>query len=130
MDLTTLAQNTNNTGEGIFAIIGLLIYLGIFVLLFAGMWKTFVKAGQPGWAAIIPIYNLYLLCKIGGRPGWWVILFIIPFVSLIISIIVSNDIAKSFGRGVGFTIGLILLPFVFYPILGFGSSEYQGPAAA
>jgi hypothetical protein len=94
------------------------------------MWKTFVKAGQPGWGAIIPIYNVYLLCKIGGRPGWWVILFIIPFVSLIISIIVSNDIAKSFGRGVGTTIGLILLPFVFYPILGFGDAEYQGPAAA
>ena len=123
-------MNTTNTGDGIFAIIVLLIYLGIFILLFAGMWKTFVKAGQPGWGAIIPIYNVYLLCKIGGRPGWWVILFIIPFVSLIISIIVSNDIAKSFGRGVGFTIGLILLPFVFYPILGFGDAEYQGPAAA
>jgi hypothetical protein len=123
-------MNTTNTGDGIFAIIVLLIYLGIFILLFAGMWKTFVKAGQPGWGAIIPIYNVYLLCKIGGRPGWWVILFIIPFVSLIISIIVSNDIAKSFGRGVGTTIGLILLPFVFYPILGFGDAEYQGPAAA
>ena len=112
------------------AMIIMIVYLAIIILLVAGVWKTFVKAGQPGWAAIIPIYNVYILCKIAGRPGWWVLLLFIPIVSIIIAIIVSIDIAKSFGKGVGFGVGLALLGIVFYPILGFGSAEYQGPAAA
>jgi hypothetical protein len=95
----------------------------------AACWKIFTKAGQPGWAAIIPIYNWYILCKIVGRPGWWVILFFIPFINFIIGIIVCIDLAKSFGKGVGFAIGLILLGVIFFPILGFGSAQYQGPAA-
>jgi hypothetical protein len=107
-----------------------ILWLGIYVLFAIGLWKTFEKAGQPGWAAIIPIVNLYFMCKVAGRPGWWIILFIIPVVSLIISIIVMLDIAKSFGRGVGFAIGLIFLGFIFFPILGFGDAQYQGPAGA
>jgi|ERR1700692_872256 Family of unknown function (DUF5684) len=104
-------------------------YFVVIILLIAAMWKVFSKAGQPGWACIIPIYNLYVLCKIAGRPGWWVLLMLIPFVNFIILIIVAIDIAKAFGKGVGFGIGLILLPFIFYPILGFGSAQYQGGAA-
>src|SRR5207249_11238220 len=107
-------------------IVGLLIAL----LLIVAMWKVFTKAGQPGWASIIPIYNLYIWCKIVGRPGWWIILMLIPFVNIIISIILLIDLAKSFGKGVGFGIGLILLAVIFFPILGFGSAQYQGPAAA
>src|SRR6266550_7594005 len=106
-------------------IVGLLIAL----LLIVAMWKIFTKAGQPGWASIIPIYNLYIWCKIVGRPGWWIILMLIPFVNIIISIILLIDLAKSFGKGVGFGIGLILLAVIFFPILGFGSAQYQGPAA-
>src|SRR5213595_78649 len=106
-------------------IVGLLIAL----LLIVAMWKVFTKAGQPGWASIIPIYNLYIWCKIVGRPGWWIILMLIPFVNIIISIILLIDLAKSFGKGVGFGIGLILLAVIFFPILGFGSAQYQGPAA-
>jgi len=101
-------------------------YFAVVILLIAAMWKVFTKAGQPGWACIIPIYNLYVLCKIAGRPGWWVLLMLIPFVNFIILIIIAIDIAKAFGKGVGFGIGLILLPFIFYPILGFGSAQYQG----
>jgi uncharacterized membrane protein YhaH (DUF805 family) len=128
--LTTLAQyNTNNTGGGIAAVVTLVIWLAVIVLVIAGMWKTFTKAGQPGWAAIIPIVNLYFLCKVAGRPGWWVILFFIPIVSFIISIIISYDVARSFGKGIGYTLGLIFLAPIFYCILGFGSAEYQGPAA-
>ena len=78
---------------------------------------------------LIPIFNLYLICKIAGRPGWWVILFLIPIVSLVIAIILAIDIARCFGRGVGTAIGLILLPMIFYPILGFGSAQYEGPSA-
>ena len=106
-------------------IVGLLIAL----LLIVAMWKVFTKAGQPGWASIIPIYNLYIWSKIVGRPGWWIILMLIPFVNIIISIILLIDLAKSFGKGVGFGIGLILLAVIFFPILGFGSAQYQGPAA-
>jgi hypothetical protein len=122
---TTLAQASNDAGGMVFMV----IVLALLVLVIAGFWKVFTKAGQPGWAAIVPIFNLYILLKIAGRPWWWLILFVIPIVSIIVTIIVSIDVAKSFGKGVVFGIGLALLAFIFYPILGFGDAEYQGPAA-
>ena len=100
--------------------------IAFIILMVAAMWKMFSKAGQPGWASIIPIFNTYIMCKIAGRPGWWLILFFIPFVNLIIWIILCVDIAKAFGKGTGFGVGLLLLPFIFFPILGFGSAQYQG----
>src|SRR2546429_4078894 len=103
-------------------------YSAYTILIIAAWWKIFSKAGQPGWAAIIPIYNLIVLCKIVGRPAWWVLLLLICFP--IFFIILSIDLAKSFGKGVGFAIGLILLSVIFFPILGFGSATYQGPSAA
>ena len=105
-------------------IVGLLIALFLVV----AMWKVFTKAGQPGWASIIPIYNVYVWCKIVGRPWWWILLVLIPFVNFIIAIILCVDLAKSFGKGVGFGIGLALLGIIFLPILGFGSAQYQGPS--
>lgn len=106
----------------------LIIFLLAFVvLIIAAMWKVFEKAGQPGWAAIIPIYNIYIMTKIAGKPGWWVLMFFIPFVSLIFSIWLQNMISKSFGKDEGFTAGLVFLGFIFYPILGFGDAKYQGP---
>jgi hypothetical protein len=104
-----------------------LIQLAIIVAVIAGVWKTFTKAGQPGWAAIIPIYNVYILLKIANRPWWWLLLMLIPLVNLVIAIIVALDIAKAFGKGVGFGIGLALLGFIFYAILGFGSATYTQP---
>ena len=106
-------------------IFGLLVAL----LLIVAMWKVFTKAGQPGWASIIPIYNIYIWCKIVGRPWWWILLMLIPFINFIVAIILCIDLAKSFGKGVGFGIGLALLGIIFFPILGFGSAQYQGPAA-
>ena len=106
-----------------------IISLLIALLVIVAMWKVFTKAGQPGWASIIPIYNIYIWCKIVGRPGWWVILMLIPFVNFIILIILSIDMAKSFGKGVGFGLGLAFLGIIFLPILGFGSAQYQGPSA-
>jgi hypothetical protein len=103
--------------------------IAFIVLMIAAVWKVFSKAGQPGWAAIIPIFNVYVMCKVAGRPGWWLLLFLIPFVNLVIAIIVTIDIAKRFGKGVGFAIGMILVPFIFWPILGFGSAQYQAAAA-
>jgi hypothetical protein len=103
----------------------------IYILAVIGLWKMFVKAGHPGWAAIIPIYNIYILMKIVGRPGWWVILWFIPFVNFVIAIIVSIDLAKSFGKSAAW--GIILL-FIFsiigFLILGFGDAKYQGSAAS
>jgi len=124
---------TNGGAVGILVI----IYIAVIVLEIAALWKVFVKAGQPGWAAIIPIYNLYILLKIIGRPGWWILLFllgIIPFVGwiavLVIGIIIAIDLAKSFAKSSGFAVGLFLLNFIFIPILGFGESQYVGPAAS
>jgi len=108
----------------------LVIELALGILLIVALWKVFTKAGKPGWACIIPIYSAYVLLKIVGRPGWWLILLFIPFVNFIIWIIVSLDVAKSFGKGAGFGVGLIFLSFIFYPILAFGDATYKGPAAA
>jgi hypothetical protein len=93
----------------------------------AAIWKTFVKAGQPGWAAVIPIYNGIVMLQIAGRPVWWFLLYFIPLVNIIIAIIVMIDFAKSFGKGVGFALGLIFLPIIFFPILAWGDAQYQGP---
>jgi hypothetical protein len=108
--------------------------LALTVVAIIGMWKVFEKAGKPGWGAIIPLYNLYLLCKIAGRPGWWWVLALIPIfgglIWFILSLIVSMDIAGTFGKSGGFGIGLWLLSFVFYPILGFGDAQYAGAGSA
>lgn len=107
-----------------------IIWSAFMIFIIASIWKLFTKAGQPGWGALIPIYNTYLLCKVAGRPGWWVILMFIPFVNFIIWIILAIDIAKSFGKGTGFGIGVALLSFIFIPILAFGSAQYQGARPA
>ena len=127
-----LAQDTIDytTSAGEVSPVSLIIGLLIGLLIIVAMWKVFTKAGQPGWASIIPIYNLYIWCKIVGRPWWWILLMLIPFVNFIMVIILCIDLAKSFGKGVGFGIGLALLGIIFWPILGFGSAQYQGPAAA
>jgi len=104
-------------------------YFAVIILVIAAIWKVFSKAGEPGWAAIIPIYNLIVLLKIAGKPIWWFLLFLVPFVNFIIAIIVTFSLAKSFGKGAGFALGLVFLPFIFYPILGFGSAAYVGTKA-
>ena len=88
-------------------------------------WLIYVKAGKAGWASIIPIYSTLVLLQIVNKPWWFVFLFVVPIVQGIVTIWVTNLLSKSFGKGVGFTIGLLLLPFVFYPILGYGSSTYK-----
>jgi hypothetical protein len=99
------------------------------LVILIGVYKVFTKAGQPGWACIIPIYNLVILMKIAGKPIWWVILMLIPFVNFIIAILVCISIAKSFGKGTGFGLGLVFLGVIFFPLLGFGDAKYIGPQA-
>ncbi len=110
---------------------GILVWilaLVIIVVSIAGVWKVFEKAGKPGWASLIPIYNGIVILQIVGRPLWWIILYLIPIVNLIIAIIVMVDLARSFGKGAGFGLGLALLGFIFFPILGLGEDQYVGPA--
>jgi Family of unknown function (DUF5684) len=109
---------------------GLIFWLAFWIAIIAGMWKVFVKGGQPGWACIIPIYNLYCLLMIAGKPWWWLFLFLIPFVNLVMAILVAIAVAQNFGKSGAFAVGLIFLPFIFYPILGFGDATYQGAAPA
>jgi hypothetical protein len=113
--------------DNLYSGLGLIVALAVLVLVIAGCWKVFTKAGQPGWASIVPIYNVVVLLKIVGRPLWWVILFFIPLVNFVIGIMVCIEVAKSFGKGAGFGIGLAFLGVIFYPILGFGSARYAGP---
>ena len=98
----------------------------VVVFEIAALWQVFVKGGHPGWAAIIPFYNYYVLLKVVGRPGWWLILYFIPLVNIIVWIIVAIDLSKSFAKTSGFAVGLILLAFIFIPILGFGPASTPG----
>lgn len=127
--LAILGQSGSGGGD-IAAIISILAVVAIIVLTLVGWWKMFAKAGQPGWTCIIPFVNVYILLKIVGRPGWWLLLFFLPIISFIVFIVVMIDLAKSFGKGSLFAVGLVLLSVVFIPVLGLGKSEYQGPAAA
>jgi len=113
--------------DSAFFTIWVIFCLAIAAIAIAGQWKTFEKAGQPGWACLIPVYNWYIMLKIGGKPGWWLLLFLIPLVNIIFAIRTINMISKSFGKDEGFTVGLIILSFIFWPILGFGDATYQGP---
>jgi hypothetical protein len=107
----------------------IVVWLVVAVVMIAAMWTVFAKAGEPGWAAIVPIYNILVLLKISGKPMWWIILFFIPFVNLIIAIVMNIGLARNFGKGAGFAIGLTLLPIIFFPLLAWGDAGYQPVAA-
>lgn len=115
-----------NDGGGAGQLFVLLIQLAVVVLTIAGAWKTFEKAGKPGWAAIIPIYNFIVVLEIAGKPIWWIILVFIPCVNIVIAIMVYIDFAKRYGQGAGMGLGLTFLPVIFFPVLGFGSARYTG----
>jgi hypothetical protein len=105
------------------------IYLAVIIGYIAGMWKTFEKAGQPGWAAIVPIYNIWILTKIAGKEPLYFVLCLIPCVNIVGIILVSIGVAEKFGKSQGYGVGLALLGFVFYPMLGFGEDRYQDSTA-
>jgi hypothetical protein len=111
-----------------------IVVLLIFaVIMIVSQWKIFEKAGQPGWAALVPIYNMYVFSQVIGRPQWWIVLYflaIIPVVGWIgLIVIVIMDyirLANVFGKSGGFAVGLIFLGIIFFPMLAFGDSTYQG----
>lgn len=118
----------SSSASGLFTIY-LLIVLAAVVVSIIGLWKMFEKAGQPGWAAIIPIYNLYVLVKISGRPEWWLLLYFIPFVNIVVSLLIALDVGKRFGQSDVFSIIMLwLFSSLGYVILGFGDAEYRPTA--
>lgn len=121
-------ESNVQVGGGISPLVGL-IWLAVVVFLIVAVWKVFTKAGKPGWASLVPIYNAYVMLVIAGKPGWWLVLMFIPVANLVVGILASIGLAQRFGKGGGFAAGLILLPIVFVPILGFGSAKYQGAPA-
>jgi len=106
--------------------VGAIFYIAIIVLMVASMWKLFTKAGQPGWAAIVPIYNAIVMLQIAGKPVWWLVLMLIPFVNIVIEIMVLAGLAEKFGKSGGYVVGMIFLPFIFFPMLAFGDAQYMG----
>lgn len=111
---------------GIAIIFLVLVYLAVIIFTIAGMWKAFEKAGKPGWACIVPIYNMIILVEIAQKPMWWVAMMFVPIANIVFMIMTYNEVAKNFGKDAGFTVGLIFLPFVFWPMLGFGNAVYVG----
>lgn len=102
-----------------------IVLLAFVLVMIVSVWKIFTKAAQPGWASIIPIYNWIVMLKIVKKPTWWVILAFVPFINLIFACIVTYQLAKTFGKGIGYALGLLILPFVFYPMLAFGKAVYM-----
>ena len=124
-------EPTAAEAAGIMALLAaLMLPIIIMVVIYIiSMWKIFTKAGQPGWAAIVPIYNIIVQLNVQGRPTWWIVWYVIPFVNYVSSwvmiIFTGIDLSKRFGKSGGFAAGIILLPFIFLPILAFNSSQYQ-----
>ena len=103
-----------------------LLQIVVIIAVIASLWQVYVKAGKPGWACLVPIYNLYVMMQIVGKPGWWVVLFIIPIVNIVMIVLLPFWMANAFGKGMGYGFGLLFLPYIFYPILGFGDARYRG----
>jgi hypothetical protein len=108
----------------------LLFQLLLIVLQLAGMWAVFAKADRPGWAALVPIYNLYMMLRIGENAWWWLLVLIVPIVNIYALYKIHAGVARAFGRGIGFGLGLAFLGVVFFPILGFGDYRYRGASRA
>jgi len=122
---------SNEAAAGAMAAFGVLMIIALIVGLFMIIcsWKIFVKAGKPGWASIVPIYSAIVLLEIVGKPVWWIILFIIPLVNIVIIIMVIHRLSRSFGKDIGMTLLLLLIPIIGYPMLAFGDAKYVGPPA-
>ena len=138
MDLMLLAAAFQDAQEyprgggiigALFGGVFMIVWLVVLVAVIAGMWKMFEKAGKPGWAAIVPIYNIIVMLEIVGRPLWWIVLLLVPCVNFVVGIMLCLDVAKSFGKTPAFGIGLAFLGFIFFPLLAFGDARYVGPAA-
>jgi hypothetical protein len=105
----------------------LVLLLVVVFLCIVPMWKIYTKAEQPGWAVLVPIYNIIVLLQIVRKPLWWIVMFIIPVANLVFLIMTYHELSKAFGKDIGTTLGLLFLPIIFVPILGYGDAKYQWP---
>ncbi|HPJ28893.1 MAG TPA: DUF5684 domain-containing protein [Candidatus Sabulitectum sp.] len=124
---TAVAKQSGSGAEAALVALPMVIFgivVGLFMIIC--QWKIIEKAGKPGWAAIIPIYNVIVMLQIAGKPEWWFLLLLVPVANVIIAIITIIALAEKFGQETGFAIGMLLLPIIFYPILAFGDAKYQG----
>lgn len=119
-----------NAAAASFSAAYVIIMLALIVVTLVGLWKMFIKAGKPGWAAIVPFYNMYCLFEMSFGNGWLFLLTFVPCVGAVFQIILCFKLAKAFGKGVGFGFGLLFFSFIFYMILGFGDAEFVGPYSA
>lgn len=115
---------------GTVTVVYVVVMLVVMVIMISSMWKIFAKAKKPGWASLVPIYNVIVLLEVVGKPAWWVVLMFVPLANAVLMILVSLELAKVFGKGSGFAIGLILFPIIFFPMLAFGGGQYKGVAGA
>lgn len=120
------SQLSAAASTAVFGVMAIIFTLVALVMVISS-WKIFKKAGRPGWAAIVPIYNMYVMLGIVGRPAWWLLLYFVPIASVIVPILIALDMARAFGKSTTFAIfGLILFPLVGYPMLAFGPATYAG----
>ena len=109
----------------------IMITAGVLVLFCLIIWiswfKIFSKAGQAGWKALVPFFNIFVFTKIIQKPIWWIAIYLIIPVGYILA---ALQVSKLFGKKIVFAMGLIFIPFVFYPILAFGKSQIGGQPLA
>jgi hypothetical protein len=120
---TSYGVSTTSGLTGAIAAMGLffwVLFMALSILMIISLWKIFKKAGKPGWASIIPIYNIYIMCEIAEKEWWYVLLSCVPFANIYAMIVLYNGMAKRFGKSGGFVAGMILLPVIFFPMLAFG----------
>ena len=124
LELQAPLQSSDIIGAGIGTVV-LLFQLALIVIQVTGMWAVFTKAGHAGWKAIIPVYNLYVMLQIGEQAWWWLLLVFVPVVNLYAVYKIHAGVARAFGRGIGFGLGLAFFGILFFPLVGFGDYQYR-----
>ncbi len=118
-------------GFALFFLVGGLLFFAMAVVLvliniiIISSWKIYQKAGFEGWECLIPIYNYLVFLKIIGKPWYWLLLLIVPILNIVVYVWGLNLLSKRFGKDLGFTLGLLFLPYFFFPILAFGNAKYR-----
>jgi hypothetical protein len=120
MRIAVLAQTAAEQASAAASTTTSLLVLALVLLVVVAMWKVFERAGEPGWAALVPLYNLYILTRVAQMSGWWVLAAFIPVLNIVFCFATSIGVAKRFNKSTGYGIGLALLPFIFYPMLAWG----------
>ena len=120
--------NLNIDGAGVVGVIllilGILIGLAYIVLLIVSWWRIYTKAGRPGWANLIPVYGAIEFFNVAWGNGAYFLFMLLPVINVLVFIITIQKLSESFGRGIGYTLGMFLLPGIFIPILGLGKDKH------